>query len=78
MLTACKSKVINNTVYIPKEWNFHADEVFINKIGDVLMITPVERLAEAFERGAATLASLDFMKAGRPAEIPAVREELEL
>ncbi len=62
VLTACKSKVINNTVYIPKEWNFHADEVFINKIADVLMITPVERLAE-------TLASLDFMKDGRPEEI---------
>ena len=83
MLTAQKSKVFVNdqtyTVNIPKEFNLQsAEEVYVNKIGDVLMITPVNRLAETLERGAAILASYseDFMRDGLPEEISAVREEL--
>ncbi len=42
------------------------------------MMTPISRLAETLERGAAILASYseDFMKNGLPEEIPAFREEL--
>jgi virulence-associated protein VagC len=82
MITAQRSKVfVNNQTYavnIPPEFNFQAEEIYINKIGDVLMMTPVSRLAETLERGAAILASYseDFMKDGLPEEIPAVREEL--
>ena len=83
MLIASRANVFENNqtyaVNIPPELNFHAQEVYMNKIGDVLMITPVSRLAETFERGAAILASYseDFMKDGKdglPEEIPAVRE----
>lgn len=82
MLTASRAKVFENNqayaVNIPQELNFQAEEVYMNKIGDVLMMTPVSRLAETLERGAAILASYseDFMKDGLPEEIPAVREEL--
>ena len=82
MLTAQRTKVfVNNQTYavnIPPEFNFRAEEVYVNKIGDVLMITPVSRLAETLERGAEILASYseDFMRDGLPEEIPAVREEL--
>ena len=79
MLMASRAKVFENNqtyaVRIPQELNFHAEEVYMNKIGDVLMITPVGRLAETLERGAAILASYseDFMKDGLPEEIPAVK-----
>lgn len=76
MLAAQRVRVLDNSLNIPQEFNFHAEEVYINKIGDVLMITPVSRLSETLERGASMLASLDFMKDGLPEEIPAVREEL--
>ena len=82
MLTAQRSKLfVNNDSYavnIPREFNFDAEEVFINKVGNVLMITPVNRLAETLERGAEILAlfSDDFMNDGLPECIPAVREEL--
>ena len=75
MITAQKSKVfVNNqtyTVNIPPEFNFQAEEVYVNKIGDVLMMTPVSRLAETLEQGAAILASYsqDFLKDGQPEEI---------
>ena len=56
---------VNNqtyTVNIPPEFNFQAEEVYVNKIGDVLMITPVSRLAETLEHGAAILASYSERK----------------
>ena len=82
MLTASRAKVYENNqtyaVNIPQELNFQAEEVYMNKIGDVIMMTPISRLAETLERGAAILASYseDFMKNGLPEEIPAFREEL--
>lgn len=82
MLTAQKSKVyVNDQAYsvnIPIEFNLNAEEVYINKIGDVLMITPVSRLAETLRRGAEILATLpdEFMAEELPETIPAVREEL--
>ncbi len=82
MLTAQKTKVFTNdnmyAVNIPQEFDLNVEEVYINKIGDVLMITPVGRLAGALERGAEILAAFspDFMAEGRPESITAIREEL--
>lgn len=72
---------MNNQTYsvnIPLEFTLNAEEVYINKIGDVLMITPVSRLAETLRRGAEILATLpdEFMAGGLPETVPAVREEL--
>ena len=73
------SKVFMNgrsqAVRIPAQYRFNDNEVFVNKIGDTLMITPIEKLAESLERGAAMIPD-DFMEDGIPDEIPVRREEL--
>ena len=73
------SKVFMNgrsqAVRIPAQYRFNDNEVFVNKIGDTLMITPIEKLAESLERGAAMIPD-DFMEDGIPDEIPVKREEL--
>ncbi|MBR0463905.1 MAG: AbrB/MazE/SpoVT family DNA-binding domain-containing protein [Clostridia bacterium] len=65
----------SQAVRIPAEYRFEEDEVFVNKIGDTLMLTPKSSLSSTLKRGASMI-SEDFMADGRPEEIPAVREEL--
>ena len=65
----------SQAVSIPKEYRFDADEVFINKIGDVLLLTPVNALASAFDKGAAMLTD-DFLAEDIPESIPSAREDL--
>ena len=65
----------SQAVRIPKEYRFDTDEVFINKIGDIVVLTPVKSLASEFERGMALLTD-DFLADGIPAGIPSEREEL--
>lgn len=65
----------SQAVRIPVEYRFEEDELFINKIGNTLMLTPMSSLKYSLKQGAA-MVSEDFMTDGRPDEIPAVREEL--
>ena len=65
----------SQAVRIPAEFRFEEEEVFINKIGDTLMITPRSSLADTLRLGS-ELVSDDFMENGRPGEIPTVRETL--
>ncbi len=65
----------SQAVRIPKEYRFDVDEVFINKIGDVVMLTPIRDLAGAFDAGVRMLPD-DFLADGRPAEVPSERPEL--
>ena len=64
------TKVFNNgssqAVHFPPEFRFTTDEVFINKIGDTVMLTPKTSLRDATSRGAALLPD-DFLSDGRPA-----------
>jgi antitoxin VapB len=73
------AKVFSNgrsqAVRIPKEYRFDVDEVFINKIGNVLVLAPREDLAAEFEKGAAMLTE-DFLAEGVPESIPSFREAL--
>ena len=78
MLTA---KIISTdksySINLPKAFNlnFNLDEeVYINKIGDVVMMTPTSRLADALERGAKILAEFapDFMSGDLPESIEAI------
>ena len=55
----------SQSIRIPKEYRINADEVYINKIGDSLVITPLASLAESFDRGAALLSD-DFLTEGMP------------
>ncbi len=79
--TACiqTTKVFMNgrsqAVRIPAEFRFEEDEVFVNKIGSTLMLTPKSMLKGSLKRGAALIPE-DFMEGGLPEEILAKREEL--
>ena len=66
------------SVRIPQEYRFKADEeVFINKIGDTLLITPVNALPAIFDQGVAMLTD-DFLADGVPKSIPSPREGLDI
>ena len=65
----------SQAVRIPKEYRFDTDKVFINKIGDAVILTPVESLADAFEKGAALLTD-DFLADGVPESVDSAREDL--
>ena len=76
---AQKTKVFMNgrsqAVRIPAEYRFEEDELFVNKIGDTLILTPKSLLIQSMRQGLSMISD-DFMQDGRPEEIPAVREEL--
>ena len=65
----------SQAVRIPKEFRFDVDEVYVNKIGDTLILTPTKSLAEAFDRGASMLTE-DFLVDGVPESTPSERLEL--
>lgn len=65
----------SQAVRIPKKYRFETDEVFIAKIGDTVMLTPVASLAESFDQGIAMLTE-DFLAEGLPKSIPSGREKL--
>lgn len=65
----------SQAVRIPLEFRFEEDELYINKIGDTLMLTPKSSLVGTLRKGI-ELISDDFMEGGRPEEIPTIREEL--
>lgn len=79
METAKTTRVFMNgrsqAVRIPVEYRFEEDELYVNKICDILMLTPRSALVNTLRSGIA-LISDDFMAEGRPEEVPAVREEL--
>ena len=67
----------SQAIRIPKEYSFADDEeVYINRIGDSIIITPTKALASTFFSGASLLDN-DFMSDGRPGETPTVREALD-
>ena len=76
MMTA---KVFENgrsqAVRLPKECRFSSDEVMVNKIGDIVMLFPKTDKWDSFIR-ALDMFSDDFMKDGRPEDVPQEREEL--
>ncbi|MBQ9328447.1 MAG: AbrB/MazE/SpoVT family DNA-binding domain-containing protein [Solobacterium sp.] len=73
------TKVFTNgrsqAVRIPKPYRFEEKEVYINRIGYTVLLTPKDSLAKAFERGASMLTS-DFLEDGVPEGKESFREEL--
>lgn len=67
----------SQAIRIPKEYRYADDnqEVYINKVGDTLMITPVNSLKETFLKSL-TMFTDDFLEDGRPEELPNERIEL--
>ena len=54
----------NQVLEIPEEYSFTDEEVIINKIGDILLITPKSRAKDVFLAGAVSFTE-DFMTDGR-------------
>ena len=65
----------SQAVRIPKAYRVNTDELYINRIGDTLVLTPVQSLAEAFDAGAALLTE-DFLAEPMPENVPSPRESL--
>ena len=59
----------SQAVRIPRQYRFDVDEVYINKVGDVLMLSPKASLAAAFDAGAAALTD-DFLSDRIPDSLP--------
>lgn len=76
MMTA---KIFENgrsqAVRLPKEFRFDANEVIINKIGDVVLLIPKENKWDGFLRSL-DLFSDDFMADGRGQNPQQKREEI--
>ena len=73
------AKVFENgrsqAVRIPKRFRFSGDEVFIQKIGDVILLTPKEKAWETFLEGLNGFTE-DFFQDGRRQDAEQTRELL--
>ena len=65
----------SQAVRIPKEYRFEVSEVFINRVGDSLILTPVSKIQDVYQQGLESFSS-DFLADGRPEQIPTQREGL--
>ena len=65
----------SQAVRIPREFRFEEEELFINRIGNTLMLTPKSALADTLRQGASLIPE-DFLDNGMPEEVPSVREDL--
>ena len=57
----------SQAVRIPAQYHINSDEVFVNKVGDSIVITPKDEIQSSFIKGILMLTD-DFMVDGRPEE----------
>lgn len=73
------AKVFTNgrsqAVRIPREYRFDGEEVFINRVGDAVILTPISKAKDVYHQGLHGFSS-DFLAEGRPEQTPTIREEL--
>jgi antitoxin VapB len=73
------TKVFTNgrsqAVRIPKKFRFDVEEVYVNKIGETVVLTPVSALSDSFDKGIRMISN-DYLADGLPESIPAERLEL--
>ena len=65
----------SQAVRLPKEYQFKGKDVFIQKIGDAVILVPRNRVWETFIHGLNDFTS-DFLEEGREQEADQVREDL--
>ena len=65
----------SQAVRIPKEYQFSGDDVYIKKVGDAVLLFPVNKECEVFLNGLNSF-SEDFMSEGRSQGMDQKREEL--
>ena len=65
----------SQAVRIPKEYRFDAEEVFINRVGDAIILMPIRKAKDVYRKGVNSFSG-DFLADGRPEQIPTTREGL--
>ena len=65
----------SQAVRLPREFRFSENEVYIQKLGDVVMLYPKDSVPDIFLEGINGFSD-DFMDEGRLQSIEALREEL--
>ncbi len=74
-----KAKIYTNgrsqAVRLPKEYRFDTDEVYINKIGDMVILMPLDTFEKSFDLGARMLSD-DFLSEPMPDGIDPERMDL--
>ena len=65
----------SQAVRIPKEYRLPDEDVFVNRIGNTITLTPRSLLWESFEHGLQMFTD-DFMADGRSEEIESGRVDL--
>ncbi len=73
------AKIFSNgrsqAIRLPKKFRFDDDEVFIQKVGGIVMLIPKELQWQTFLNGLNEFSD-DFFECGREKEIPVERETL--
>jgi antitoxin VapB len=65
----------SQAVRLPKEFQFEGDDVFIQRLGDAVLLIPRSKILDVFEEGLNGFTD-DFMIGGRDQGIDQVREGL--
>lgn len=63
----------SQAVRLPKEYRFNGEEVIVNKIGDIVLLIPLDSEWSGF-LSSLDMFSDDFMSDGRPQDIPEERD----
>ena len=65
----------SQAIRIPKEYRLPNEDIFINRVGNTITLTPVSKLRESFMQGLQMFTD-DFMAEGRPPQIETKRDTL--
>jgi len=65
----------SQAIRIPKEYRLPDEDIFINRVGNTITLTPVSKLRESFVQGLQMFTD-DFMEDGRPPQIESKRDTL--
>jgi antitoxin VapB len=65
----------SQAVRLPKEYQFEGEDVYIQKVGDAVILFPVDKEWETFLHGLNSFSD-DFVSEGRDQGINQTREEL--
>ncbi|MFP3041819.1 type II toxin-antitoxin system VapB family antitoxin [Treponema primitia] len=65
----------SQAVRLPKEYQFKGENVYIQKVGDAIILVPVDKDWETFLHGLNNFSD-DFMSGGREQGVEQVREEV--
>lgn len=65
----------SQAIRIPKEYRLPDEEIFVNRVGNTVTLTPVSKLKDSFTESL-KMFTADFMAEGRPTQIVSKRDEL--